>query len=405
MAFSSSVPPIVFSEAGLILPTDAAILAGVLTDIDAAFGGGLNFDLETPQGQLASSISAIISQKNTEIAYLVNQIDPQYSEDRFQDSIGRIYFLARKPALSTKVTATLTGVAGAIIPAGSLAQDTSGYTYTLDENVTIDSSGTVEAVFSNTETGAIPCPAGSLSIVYQAITGWDAVTNNDDGIEGNAVESRADFERRRSASVSINAAGTLPSIFGEVANVDGVTDVYVTENNKDITITKGITNYTLLPHSVYVATVGGDSQDIGEAIWRKKNVGCNTNGDVLITVYDYSVSDVSPPSYLIRFIIASPVSIKFAVQISYNNNLPDNITNLVRNAIISKFNGNENMPKETIGSTIFASSYYQAVNAISPSVAALSILVGSQFASQSSIEMGIDEYPTLIGNNIAVSLV
>jgi len=174
---SSSVPQISFTTAGLVLPTESAILAGVQADINTAFGGGVNSSLETPQGQIASSEAAIIADKNAEVALIVNQIDPQYSDGRFQDAIARIYYLTRKPATSTSVTATLGGVASTIIPAGTLAQDTGGNTYSLTANATIGVGGTVDAEFQNIATGPIPCPAASLIKVYQSISGWDTITN------------------------------------------------------------------------------------------------------------------------------------------------------------------------------------------------------------------------------------
>ena len=57
---ATNVPSIIFTPQGPILPTEQAILAGELLDIDQAFGGGTNPALETPQGQIASSNTAII---------------------------------------------------------------------------------------------------------------------------------------------------------------------------------------------------------------------------------------------------------------------------------------------------------------------------------------------------------
>ena len=85
---STAVPPVQFTLEGVVLPTDAAILAGVQSDINTAFGGGVNPGLSTPQGQLASSETAVIAEKNSEIAYIANQVDPQYAQGRFQDAIG-----------------------------------------------------------------------------------------------------------------------------------------------------------------------------------------------------------------------------------------------------------------------------------------------------------------------------
>ena len=84
---STSVPNITWTPEGVVLPTDAEILAGRQSDIDSAFGGAVNPSLSTPQGQIASSDTAIISDKNSAIAYIANQVDPLYAEGRFQDAI------------------------------------------------------------------------------------------------------------------------------------------------------------------------------------------------------------------------------------------------------------------------------------------------------------------------------
>src|SRR5579872_5528926 len=154
----SSVPKIQFTPAGLIIPAETDVLAGVQADINAAFGGGLNPALETPQGQLASSEAAIIGDKNNEFALFVNQVDPQFADGRFQDAIARIYFLTRKPATSTAVAVTLTGVPGTLIPAGTFAQDTSGNTYATTGDITIDVTSTGVGECQNLLPGPIPCP-------------------------------------------------------------------------------------------------------------------------------------------------------------------------------------------------------------------------------------------------------
>ena len=205
---STSVPAIQWTPEGVVLPTDAAILAGRQADIDTAFGGGVNPSLSTPQGQIASSDSAIIADKNSQIAYIANQVDPQYAEGRFQDAIGRIYFMTRQAATSTVVIAAIGGLPGAYIAAGALALDTSGNVYQLLGSVTIGPSGTVPAEFANVATGPIPCPSGSLTQIYRAVPGWDTITNSAAGILGSDVETSQAFELRRQNSVALNSHGT-----------------------------------------------------------------------------------------------------------------------------------------------------------------------------------------------------
>ena len=52
---STNVPAITWVNGSPVLPAEADILVGVQTDIDVAFGGGVNPSLQTPQGQLAQT--------------------------------------------------------------------------------------------------------------------------------------------------------------------------------------------------------------------------------------------------------------------------------------------------------------------------------------------------------------
>ena len=107
-------------------------------------------------------MAAIISDKNAQIAYLVNMLDPARAEDRFQDAIGKIYFMTRIAAQGTVVQAQCTGLTGTVIPVGALAQDSSGNIYSCTTGVTIDATGTSTATFTCQTSGPIACPSGSL---------------------------------------------------------------------------------------------------------------------------------------------------------------------------------------------------------------------------------------------------
>lgn len=401
----SSVPPIEFTPAGLVIPQASAVLAGVQADIDAAFGGGLNPALETPQGQLASSETAIIDDKNAQFAYFTNQIDPDYSSGRFQDAIARIYFLTRKPGAPTTVSCTLGGAPGTVIPWGTLAQDTSGNIYQCSQDTVIGADSTAQVNFENGLPGSIPCGPGELIIVYQAISGWDTIYNDDAGVAGYLTESRAEFEFRRRASVAINAHGSLGAIYGEVFEVPDVLDCYATENPTGDPVEVGATDYELAPHSLYVAVVGGTDAAVAQAIWTKKDVGCDYNGNTSVVVVDTEGYLYPQPTYTVIFERPPALPILFAVNIVNNPGLPFNIVDLVKAAVIARFNGANDTARERIGATVFASSYYGAVAVLSPKVAIISILIGTSTATDASVPVGIDQVPTVAADDITVTLV
>jgi uncharacterized phage protein gp47/JayE len=402
---STSVPPIQWLPTGIVLPTDAAILAGEQSDIDQAFGGGVNPSLSTPQGQIASSNSAIISDKNSAIAYIANQVDPQYAEGRFQDAIGRIYFMTRNPASSTVVIAAIGGLPGTYIPAGVLALDTSQNVYQLLGAVTIGGGGTIPAEFANVATGPIPCVEGTLTQLYQTVPGWDTVTNSAAGILGSNVESPQAFELRRQNSVALNSHGTADAIFANVYAVAGVLDCYVIDNPSGNTVDYGPTNYPLAPHSIYVAFVGGAASAIAQAIWNAKDSGCSYNGNTTETVYDTRYA-APQPAYQVTFNIPTATPLYFAVTITDAATLPSGYVAMIQAAIIAQFNGENNNTPASIGSLITALSYVGAIIAAVPGIVLVSIFVGlSASPTTYDVTMGIDQQPTLDATGIMVNVI
>ncbi|WP_147196063.1 baseplate J/gp47 family protein [Pantoea sp. CCBC3-3-1] len=405
---TTSVPAITISDTGLAVPDELDILNGRLTDLDTAMGGGMSKSLTTPQGQIAMSETAIIADKNDQLLFITNAINPDYSSGRFQDAIGRIYFIDRIAALGTTVTATCTGLVGTLIPAGSVAQDDVGYLYSSLADATIGTGGSVDVVFQNQTTGAIACPIGSLNTIYRAVTGWSGVNNASAGVPGNDVETRANFEYRRKQSVALNAKGTPESIYAAVLAVDGVSDAYVYSNHKGTAVQIGTTSYTVPAHSVYVAVYGGKAADIAQAIYTKNQVGAGMAGNTSYTVKDTSSGSLTPPQYEITWNTPTAARTYFQVQIQKIDAVPSNIVDLVRDAVASAFTGNsDSVSKARIASKLFAGSYYAVVNYIDKSsINVLSVLVsldGKTFTP--SVEYGVDQVPTLDSADISVTLV
>lgn len=402
---TTNVPPLQFAPTGLIVPEQSDILTGVLDDYDQALGGDMNKAMNTPQGQLASSTAAIIADANTALAEFVNQVDPDTADGFMQDCIARIYFLIRSPGVPTNVACQCIGANGTVIPVGAQAQDTSGNLYICTDGGIIPVGGTITLNFANVLLGPIPCPANTLTKIYKAIPGWDTINNAADGIEGRNVESRAEFEFRRVNSVALNAHGSKEAIYAAVFNVPNVLDVYVTENVTNATVPTGATNFNLAPHSVYVAVVGGLAQDVGNAIYTKKDLGCNMNGNTTVTVPDTNYTPPYP-TYTITFERPDPLPIFFNVQLANSSSLPSNIIQLVKDAIVAAFNGADGSQRVRIGGLILASKFYQAVSGIGPEVSILSILIGvTSPGAVNSVTAGIDQAPTVSDADITVTIV
>lgn len=403
---TTNVPPVTFTPTGFQTPAAPLVLVGVQADITAAFGVALNYNLNTPQGQLSSSEAAVVFNVYSIFCYYSTQMDPAFATGRMQDGIGRIYFMERLPPLSTVLTVQCFGLASVIIPAGSLIQDPSQNIYASTDDATIGSNGNVTIPFATQIPGPVAIP-GSVKI-YQAITGWDSVTLVS-GVVGRATESRAAFEARRAASVAANANGTVSAIRGILLNgVAGVLDAYVTENTLSSPLVVG--GVTLAPKSVYVAVVGGLAQDVANAIWSKKPPGCGYNGSTTVTVFDTN-SKYSPPlpSYQVSFQRPTNLPILFNILLTNNPLIPADAATQIQNAMINAFQGNvDNVPKAEIGSTIYAAYYGQVVSAVGAWAQLAGLTIGSPNAASASIVGRITgaslQVDTLVSGTLAVGL-
>jgi hypothetical protein len=379
---TTNVPVPNFGLTGFIAPLEEDVLKGVITDYQTAFNGRLNLDinitstLSTPQGQLASSTAAIIGNVNDLFVYYTNQVDPAYAKGRMQDAIARIYFIERNPSQPTVIQVECVGLTGVVIPVGSLVQDTDGNIYASGTAGTIPLGGMVLIAFANLVPGPTAIPGTNEIAIYQAIPGWDTATVAS-GIVGNDVEGRDAFEERRALSTAQNSAGSLPSVLGAVLNVPAVLDAFVTENATGTAVTLG--GFTIAPHSIYVAVVGGDPNAVAKAIWTRKAPGCSYNGNTSVTVYDDSSGYTPPfPAYTVLYETPKSLPILFSVNILENAQVPADIVDQIKAALIGAFAGSDGGARARIGTTIYASRYYQSLFSLGSWMKIINVQVGSK---------------------------
>jgi hypothetical protein len=403
---SSNVPALQITPTGVVAPDAVTIRDGVLADENIAFGGDLDIVTpSTPQAFLADQLTTNIRDSNAAITYYVSQVDPAAAEGRMQDAIARIYFLERNGATASAVQALCTGQPGATLNAGALAQDDAGNLWASSGAVTFGGGGTATVQFACLTLGPIELGISELTKIAQTSPGWDAITNLGAATVGTNTETRANFENRRQESVAINARGTPPAIRAAVFAVPGVLDVFVYDNFTNAILPYGSTNYPLAPHSVYVGVIGGADQAVADAIWSRKDLGCDMNGNTSVVVDDTEGYSYPYPSYTMKFQRPASLPILFAVQLANNTSLPSNIVDLTKAAIMATFTGANGAQRARMGGIIFASNYYAAVAQIAASVSIIQIKIGTVTATLDQVSIGIDQAPTLDMDDIVVTLV
>ena len=393
---------------GMVAPDTAVLRDAVAANWEQAFNTGdgspvLDTEATTPAGQLVDAEAAYLAQTNAEIMYVASMFNPRTSEGVWQDALGYIYFLSRKVAQPTLVTVTCSGLQGTEIPAGAQMRDDDGVRYELTATVTIPAGGSVDGVFRCLEAGPIECPAGTLTTIVTVIPGWDAGANPAAGVIGRNRESQADFENRRYASVAKNSHGSVFSLQGALADLDGVVDCTVLENTTSSTVTKH--GVSIPSHSVAICIFGGADADIAETIYNKKDAGCGTTGSTTVT---YIATDYGNATYNYEIVRPTPTDVHVAVEINRTDSTSATVEQDIKDAIIADFNGqdtNSGNVRVGLAQTLYASRFAVAVI----KTAGVSDLVGITVAlgtgtPGASITIPGDVEPTISASDITVTV-
>lgn len=192
----------------------------------------------------------------------------------------------------------------------------------------------------------------------------------------NSGETAAQFEVRRQETVEGNSVGVNAAILTAILNVPNLTDAYVVDNPTNAAVTVG--GVSIAANSLYCSVFGGTNKEIALAIISKKPPGCSYTGGTTVTVQDPATAyNGNGPSYEVSFDVAEAVQIYFAVTIKSSSLVPSNANALIQEAIETVFTGQSSVQRATIGSTIYASSYYSAIASIGSWVQIETIKVGT----------------------------
>ena len=367
----------------------------------------INTAPETPQGQIIDAETLAITQKDAELAFLANMFNPKTARGIWQDALAEIYFIKRKKAVNSRCYCVLTGLNGTVIEKGSKIQSSADGTYwDLLEDVTINDNSSVTALFECESEGAVIASPNTLNKIITTVAGWDTVNNLQAATVGSLEESQQAFEKRRYDSVALNSVGTTASVFSRVNQIDDVVGCYVVDNKTNVN--KIIDDYLLKPHSIYVAVLGGNNQEIAEAIYKSLSAGCDYNGNTQITVVDPHTHAKEK----VTFMRPTQQNVYIKVNV-FDKDLPDDYENLIKNAVISNFYGQdeqieiagEAVTRAIMGQDIYASRFLPSIlNKDISSLLSVQISLDNQTFSD-YVHIKIDKEPYIDESNITVNLI
>lgn len=388
-------------DSGTIVPDTSEILTGVQNEFLTAFGSDMDTDPSTPQGLLITAETLARDGVVRNNAALANQINPNLAGGIFLDAICALTALERDAATKTTVIATLGGVDGTTILAGSRAQTTNNALFESVSDVTI-AGGTATVEFQAVEFGPVACAIGALNQIVDAVLGWDTINNAAAGTLGTETQSDQSLRALRKLTLAIQGVALPEAIISGLYTVPGVRSLTFRENIA--ATTQSIDGVSMVAHSVYACVDGGTDQDVAMSLLKNKSLGAAWNGTEEIDV----IEPISGQEYTVKFDRPTAVPILARCWVRSDSLLLDPVT-ATKEAIIAYVNGQlEGEPGFVVGADVSTFELAGAVNRYAPGIYVQKMETSDDAGSTWStdeIEITISQIATMSIGDIAVTVI
>jgi hypothetical protein len=259
----------------------------LLATIDPA----LDLSPDQPLGQVLGIFEKKLAELREMQQTFANAMNPAAAENFLLDNICALTGTSRRPKTRSRVTLSCDVGADFTAPAGSMMANVAGSPdkqfVNIDAvNLTGEPAGVYPIVFECTVFGPVAANSGTLTVITNAVSGWNSCTNALDAVLGRHDETDAELRKRRFDELTAPGASTVDSIRADVLKVPGVLQCYVFENVTLETDANG-----LPPKSIEVVIYDGtspaaDDASIAQVVWDQKPSGCETFGTIEEIVRD-----------------------------------------------------------------------------------------------------------------------
>lgn len=378
-------------ESGLKIPTYLDIRDDMIKNARSIFGQDIYLENDSQDYQWIATVAEKLYD-TLQVAQLVyNNRGPSTAIGSALDGVIKLNGIRRKSASYSKCKVTIVGIPGTQIKNG-IVLDKGNIKWNLPSLINIPDSGQIDTFATCEIPGPIVANSGDLIGIYNPTYGWNGVYNNESVELGSEIENDSKLRKRQSVSTAQPSKTLLEGTSGAVAQIKGVTRSKVYENDTNQVDSRG-----LPPHSITVVAEGGNNQEIVNAIFIHKGIGCYTNGNIILNVAD-SKGEITP----IRFFRPTYVDIPVTINIKALNGYTTATTKTIKENIQKYLNTME------IGSELTLSSLWgialQAMpNLMDPMFSITSITAGKLGQPQGAQDIVLKYNEVCRGNIINIT--
>ncbi|ENA3448859.1 baseplate J/gp47 family protein [Yersinia enterocolitica] len=264
-----------FNNNGLEIDTFRDLFQTLSDAYKSIYGQDIDLDQESPDGQRVAIEAQARTDIEASIQWLYSQMDPDFNTGDMQQIIAKLHGLYLRPGSRSQRDLNVATDRPVFLYSGYKIRDQSNQVWFVRQNVTIP-AGTTTVTFFAQDFGKV---TGLIADTFTQLTpelGVLSITADAVAVVGRDEETPEEFRQRRNRSLENPATGSTGAIFAKVAQLPGVTDLNIGEND-----TKVDNPVTGIPaNSIWLVVEGGAVSDIVEVMIKQKGGGTGVKGEV-----------------------------------------------------------------------------------------------------------------------------
>ncbi|WP_332649650.1 baseplate J/gp47 family protein [Lysinibacillus sp. 54212] len=294
----------------------------------------------------------------------------------------------------------LTGTPEYTEPAGFIVGTANNINFETIEDVTLDINGDGYAKVVCTEIGTIGnVGVGLINVIVNPNADITAVTNLSKTSGGREKETDQEARERADITVEGLGSGTPAAVRAELLKISDVRAAFVVENDTLVTDIYGTPGKALQSF-----VLGGDDNEIAQAIIRKKAGGIRAYGTTVI-----NATDIGGYTHPIGFTRASVVRIYAKITLSTDATFTANGESDVKNALINYIGGTRTDGSVVAGLTmgekvVFAKGLAHIMGVDGVTDANLTLSTDGLLYDENNIDISIYEVAQLNAADIEVTI-
>ncbi|HGH4409976.1 TPA: baseplate J/gp47 family protein [Yersinia enterocolitica] len=265
-----------FNNNGLEIDTFRDLFQTLSDAYKSIYGQDIDLDQESPDGQRVAIEAQARTDIEASIQWLYSQMDPDFNTGDMQQIIAKLHGLYLRPGSRSQRDLNVATDRPVFLYSGYKIRDQSNQVWFVRQNVTIP-AGTTTVTFFAQDFGKV---TGLIADTFTQLTpelGVLSITSDAVAVVGRDEETPEEFRQRRNRSLENPATGSTGAIFAKVAQLTGVTDLNVGENDTKIDdVLTGIP-----ANSIWLVAEGGSVSEIVEVMVKQKGGGTGTKGSVI----------------------------------------------------------------------------------------------------------------------------